>query len=101
MVICEIDGVARRSLAVAEARTAWSLNGVVVDVESTAAARRVGSPDYNADCKVNFTDLLKETPPLSGKAYSFFSDFDGDGDCDLNDAAILTRPASVGATCSR
>jgi NHL repeat-containing protein len=83
------------SIVTASAPVSVYLNGTL--------AKTVGvvSPDYNADCKVDIMDLEAHTAPLSGGAYSFFSDFDGDGDCDLNDMAILTSPASVGAVCSR
>jgi hypothetical protein len=66
-------------------------------------AKTVGvvSPDYNADCKVDLTDLRQHTIPLSGGAYSFFSDFNGDGLCNLTDITILDTPASVAAACSR
>jgi len=66
-------------------------------------AKTVGvvSPDYNADCKVDLTDLRRLTPPLSGGAYSFFSDFNGDGICNLTDITILDIPGSGGARCSR
>jgi NHL repeat-containing protein len=66
-------------------------------------AKTVGvvSPDYNADCKVDLTDLQKHSLALSRGTYSFVSDFNGDGKCDLTDTVILDSPASVGARCSR
>ena len=74
----------------------------VVSVDAVDDAGRLPTQGWNPspNVKVGVGDAVFHTPPLKTGAYSFCTDFNSDGACDLTDAVLLTPAVKVGWTCT-
>ena len=74
----------------------------VVSVDAVDDAGRLPTQGWNPspNVRVGVGDAVFHTPPLKTGAYSFCTDFNSDGACDLTDAVLLTPAVKVGWTCT-
>lgn len=73
----------------------------VVSVDAVDDAGKLPTQGWNPNpnSRVGVGDAVFHTVPLKTGAYSFCTDFNSDGACNLTDAVILTPAVKVGWTC--
>ena len=74
----------------------------VVSVDAVDDTGNLPTQGWNPspNVRVGVGDAVFHTGPLKTGAYSFCTDFNSDGTCNLTDAVILTPAAKVGWTCT-